>query len=712
MDTRWWRWITAALALASGCGDGQGGHSVAVTETSRATAAGRRGPDTNAASSDITAPATAAAKPPAAPAPDPEPDCEQPALHFENGAQVGSLCPQEAARMGLTVVDLSDTWTPEIFQPGPLYQPPPSEPDDQPVPGADAEIAAELTAPIGDDTGAETDAETGAENPVEIDAPGYRDTYIALANERFDEAGADSEMAAADRYLELYGVFPSLTILHARFADDQRHACHDAVDVSALAEMSGVMWEERGTAGWDRVRAATQLRRALERQVERRGLADLDALAEINGYYRRSVDRLHRLEVVLGSIAAAEARLVCEGLLAERRRDEIFDWHTGDGLATLQRRHFVVARGQLDDATRAMLATDSRTLEVRDALRVLRERVVSGAGILADGSAGNHSAQVLGHPLDPESMDAVPGHEPLPEGAPDRVSAFTEVAARHLGWTDFASIRAFLDAHGPAAATGLRVALALPPLPEGYGEHMELRVEIDRGDVWYDLSPRWRPVDRRPALVVYAQVDGREVALVRWPTTIGGWQKERLSSGAVVNRFKESDVGPRLWRDMYAAPAWFPPATTPDDELVRRHWNGRYTLKLDNFGPGYRSAYGLAMFIHHNEWRTADDGTPIYGDRGIRTHGSANYQSIVRGVSHGCHRLFNHHALRLASFMLRHRNHHRHGAERRIYQRVVNQGGRHVITIKSRGYRYELVPPVPVMVERGTIRSRRKQPPH
>src|SRR5690606_30322415 len=114
----------------------------------------------------------------------------------------------------------------------------------------------------------------------------------------------------------------------------------------------------------------------------------------------------------------------------------------------------------------------------------------------------------------------------------------------------------------------LRVALALPALPDYHGEHMELRVTIDRGDVWYDPAPRWRPVVRRPALTVYVVARDREIPLVRWPTTIGGWQKERLPGGAVVNRYKDSEVGPRKWRDLYAAPAWFPPPSTPDRDLV------------------------------------------------------------------------------------------------------------------------------------------------
>jgi hypothetical protein len=674
--------------------------------------------------------------------------CESPALHFENGKPQGLLCPEQARQRGLTVIDLSDGWTPAVLGAGYLYVPAPGEP------GAPAEIdpAAEAAAAdkLGADTALASPAEPGAgeeaavsgatpiaapatgsetgeslaapSSPAEagnapvaptapvLDTPDYHATYVALANERFEQAGADAAMAADDRYLELYGVFPSLSILRKRLAGDERHACHDAVDDSALPHLAGVMWEEKPAAAQKRAAQARSLRATLERQRTLRKLASVDDLARINDYYRKSVARLTYLETLISGITATEAHLVCEGLLSPKRLDGIYDWHTGKAIGLFQRKSFVVARGQLDEATRTALITDSREMDFRDALRVLRERVVDASGILADGSARNQPAPVLGRLLDPSEMHIVPGHEPLPEGAPDLVSPATEAAAEHLGWTDLDGVRAFLDLYADHLPKSFQVAVRLPETPAYYTEHMDLRVEIDRGDVWYDAGPRHRKVARRPAMTLWTRVNGKDIALVRWPTTIGGWEKERLPSGAVVNRFKESDVGPRIWRDLYAAPAWFPPPTTPDDELVRRSWNGRYSLKRDSFGPGYRSAYGLSMFVHHQAVPTRG-GSVRFDDNGIRVHGSANYPSIVRGTSHGCHRLFNHYALRLASFVVEHRAHRRHGEEVRNYSRVVTKGGYRVIRLRSRGYRYELVPPVPVEVNEGRILSRLKKPP-
>jgi hypothetical protein len=209
--------------------------------------------------------------------------CESPALHFENGKPQGLLCPEQARDRSLTIIDLSDGWTPAVLGSGFLYVPEPGEPgapaeidpaaeaaaaarlgaDTAPAspgePGAGEEAAVSGATPVA--AAGTTDSESGESlavpsGPAEagsapvpptapvLDTPDYHATYVALANERFDQAGADAAMAADDRYLELYGVFPSLSILRTRFAGDERHACHDAVDDSALPRLAGVLWEE------------------------------------------------------------------------------------------------------------------------------------------------------------------------------------------------------------------------------------------------------------------------------------------------------------------------------------------------------------------------------------------------------------------------------------------------------------------------------------
>jgi hypothetical protein len=320
------------------------------------------------------------------------------------------------------------------------------------------------------------------------------------------------------------------------------------------------------------------------------------------------------------------------------------------------------------------------------------------------------------------------GHDPLPNGAPDWISPATEQAARALGWTSPEGFLRFARGEGGSAQTGSlhtgslqtgsdqgaiarQVAVQLPPRPRCHSRHMELRVEIDRGDVWYDYpytsegNRRSQPVNVRPTLTLFARDGAGEVALVRWPTTIGGWKPERSRSGGIGLRYKESPAGPRIWRDVVAAPAWLPPPSTPDDELVRRGPRGRYVPNTSLFGPSYRSAYGLAMVMNHRVIPAREEGVPptLY-DEGVRAHGSVSYGSILRGTSHGCHRLYNHLAVRMTGFLLAHREHVRHGSMEVLYaRRAHSPSGPVTFRIRSRGYRYELTPPIDVSVLRGNV---------
>jgi hypothetical protein len=171
-------------------------------------------------------------------------------------------------------------------------------------------------------------------------------------------------------------------------------------------------------------------------------------------------------------------------------------------------------------------------------------------------------------------------------------------------------------------------------------------------------------------------------------------------------RYKSSEPGQRVWRQLVATPTWMPPDTTPDDELVRRDYAHGWALTRDLFGPSYASAYGLVMLVHEKVLPTSS-GSPYYFDRGIRTHGSVSYGSILHGQSHGCHRLFNHLAIRVTSFLLAHRAHVRRGPSDAAYQRTVLSHGRALdLRIPTRGMVWELTPPVPVLVRSGHVQGR------
>jgi hypothetical protein len=583
---------------------------------------------------------------------------------FERGVAKGSMCVADAQARGLTVVDLTDSWTPTIFQPT-----------------RDGQV------------------------------PSFHDRYLELASEkvRDDVKPDEKDDAVMDALAELYGIVPALSVVRTRLADDDRHACNAAVDTSALATLDHAFSQDDKQAVKAEDIGRTWLAEELEKARVKKKLPSIDALETDATWHQRYI-RWRKLDETHRALLAMQQRLRCEGWLHDKEVDGSFTWRIGDAVEAFQRRNFLMPTERLDPDTREALQVDSRELDFRLALRVLRERVTDASGILEDGTAGTGPTPILGRMLDPPAMRAARGHVPLANAAPDLVGPATEAAAQALGWTTPAAVLAFLDQH----PDGVKVALAMPAPPAYHTPHMDLRVVIDRGDVYYDESPpkERRQVKHRPTLVVYARTNDGERALVRWPTTIGGWADVRLPGGRVIQRWKESDVGPRIWRDITAGPAWLPPKTTPDRDLMENLYDGgHWGLKDDIFGPGPRSAYGMVLIEHLEEVKLRN-GTVRLDDNGIGTHGSASVTSIVHGTSHGCHRLYNQLATRLGNFLLQHRTYVVKGEQKVQYRRFVRHNDdTFKVAIDSKGFQYELTPPVPVMVTKGNILSDRKTPP-
>jgi hypothetical protein len=617
------------------------------------------------------APAAAVEEEPPPPPEEPPPPPDGPIPCFADGARVGGVDREDAAARDLTVVDLGAGWTPAVFREHPELGPAGRQP--------------------------------------------YRETFLRLANQdRGRRRGRPAE-----GHLELYGIFPTLHLHAARLGDEARHACHRAVDDRALEDLDEGLRPGARVGRQRREAAAVRnLRRRLEQARERLGLETVDAL-EGHRRFGRHLTRLRQLEPRVDAIRAVQAHLDCEGLLPARARDGVLDAWTGRGLRAWQRMHMIIAiGGRLDAATRRSLLLDSEELDLLALLRTLRERVVAATGLIEDGTAAGVFGEVAGRRIDiDDEFRWVERLRPLPGGARDRVAEATDAAARALGWTDPAGARAWLEAHAAERREEHLVALPLPAAPAYHGPHMDLRVEIDRGDVWYgfpytdDGRRRGYPVRRRPLLTIFARHEGRDVPLLRWNTTIGGWQPEVTPEGEVGLRYKNSDVGPRVWRDVVASPAWLPPPSTPPRELLRRRRDGTWRANQTVTGPGYASAYGLAMVIHHIPHADPER----FGDNGIRSHGSASYRSILRGYSHGCHRLFNHLAVRMTSFLLAHRRHAARGRLEANFRRSLTPEPDEddpealapdpvSLRIDTRGFLFQLDPPVPVEVLRGRVR--------
>ena len=602
------------------------------------------------------------------------------ALRLSPGAEPEKISIARAEADGLTVVDLSDDWVPFIFT--------------DKTPGRD-------------------DAQPNA----------YRPTYVGLANDRIDDDG-NRLPEGAHNYLELYGIPPSLSVVHAEW-DFIEHTVRPCLAAKGY-DPSVFERTKVGTIAYVRgkearfVRPARWHRARLEKAMRRAGLDPADPAsfeaAKDHPKTRRLYKTYRRFSDPLEVLSNVQIRLLCEGLYERPDRVTIgvFDHATHLAIAAFEKKHDIMGWGHVTPDNRAVFALSPEEANYARLLRVLEERTVSATGVVEDGSAAARFPKF-------RWTDAHGKEHRLRNLAEETRTALTDA----LGLDGPASARAvFADLferaeRDDAGYRRLLVAVEMPKLPAYYADEMELSVVIDRGDVWYDLpydaegNRIPQPRRRYPHLTLYAHYLDQKIPLVHWRTTIGSWRSE-IKDGKVYLKYKNSDVGRRVWKDIYAAPSWIPPESTPPGDLiVRRYVDGRLrnVVNYGEMGPGYRSAYGLVAAFHIRQVFDRDGNLLREIDNQIRTHGSVDYMSILRRYSHGCHRLLNRNAVRLFSFVLRHRAFERMGQQPVGYRRLVEyEGETFRIAIDTRGYRYHLVDPIPVRVTKGRIRGRRKEP--
>src|SRR4051812_49411054 len=608
----------------------------------------------------------------------------------EGGRSVGQTTPENAGRDGLTVIDLSDDWLPYILS-----------------------------------------EEPGKPQPM-------RPYLIDLANGRF-RSSKNYARAREDRFFEAFGVFPSPNYLRRRLADRKRHACHERVKDGVLEELLP-----------KNVIPAEELEKV--RNTDPATSAETPMITTGRTISPRPLNPLEKRAVV-----AMQAHLRCEDLLSRKANPGRMDMRTVDGLKIYQRLQMIADSGHIDLQTRTALLGDSREQDFRALLRVLRERVVGATGLLEDGSALGIQGEVQGRVLDSDEFrplpiqpeKAKPGPSPAqaqgrPEAppapaatgapakiipAPDLIAAATHAASQALGWTSPDAVLASTlvapppsGAKRPARKTAARkgllplpaaVAVRLPALPAYHGPKMDLRAEIDRGEVVLerpkldkDGHKKWKPpIADRPTLTLYARVGDHEVALVRWPTTIGGWKTFEKSDGTMALKYKESVTGDALWPEVLATPTWHPAPGMPTRRLLVKRGD-TWEPKTEIMGPGYRAAYGLVAIVHHQIMGRQENGEPELMDLRIRTHGTPGYRAVKRGESNGCHRLHNYVALRLAAFLVKHHENVREGLVPEDYVRKLMIKGQEVaLESESKGYRFKLTPPVPVTVLDGDVKG-------
>jgi len=626
---------------------------------------------------------------------------KEPIPVIEAGRATRQLTADAARKEGLTVVDLSDDWLPYVF----------SQTPEKPQP--------------------------------------LRPFLLDLANGRTGK-GKGYARANEDRFFEVFGIFPSLNMVRRRLADKKRHACHDKVKDGVLEELSP-----------KNVIPPEELEKVPNPNPETRAETPMVTTG-------RTISPRPLTEQEKRAVTAMQAHLRCEDMLRGKATSGRMDRWTAEGLKVYQHLHQLADNSKIDSDLRAVLLGDSREADLRLLLRVLRERVVDATGLLEDGSAVGTQGQVQGRTLDspefqplavsaaqvtdkdkekPESgpspaaqAGAAPAASPqakpaaaAPDAsakivpASDLISPATHAAAEALGWKSVETAlannlpppappggkkKAAKVGKGPAPLPRA-VAIKLPPLPSYHGPKMELRAEIDRGEVVLARPKvdalghkKWKPpVADRPTITLYAKNGDKEVALMRWPTTIGGWKTFEKKDGSMALKYKDSVTGDALWPEVLATPTWHPAPGMPTKRLLVKRGD-TFEPKTEIIGPGYRAAYGLIAIPHLQIMERNAQGEPQLMDLRIRTHGTPGYRSVKRGESNGCHRLHNFEVLRMTAFLIKHHEHTRDGLVPEDYVRTLTYKGQQVaLESESKGYRFKLTPPVPVTVLEGDIKG-------
>jgi len=623
----------------------------------------------------------------------------------EGGHPTGQTTLESARRDGLTVVDLSDDWLPYIFS-----------------------------------------EEPGKPQPL-------RPYLIDLANGRFRPTSAYGR-ARADRFFEAFGIFPSLNLMRRRLADKKRHSCHERVKDGVLEELSA-----KNVIPAEEAEKVPNPNPATAKETPMVTTGRTVSPRPLTAQEKRAV-------------IAMQAHLRCEDLLSGKATSGRMDRRTAEGLKVYQHLQMLADNANIDFETRTALLGDSREQDFRALLRALRARVVDVTGLIEDGSALGVQGQVQGRVIDTAEflpLSAPPGaakanpapataqsnpppaapesKPPAPAAgspadasakivpAPDLIAAATQAASAALGWTSPEAVLAStLVAPPPASKRPARkavklkgpaplptaVAIRLPPIPAYHSANMELRAEIDRGEVVLarpqldkEGHKKWKPpVGDRPTITLYARAGDHEVALCRWPTTIGGWKMFQKSDGTMALKYKESVTGDALWTEVLATPTWHPAPGMPTSHLLIKVGD-TFVPKTEIIGPGYHAAYGLVAMVHKQIMSVNEKGEPDLMDLRIRTHGTPGYRTVKRGESNGCHRLHNYEALRLAAFLVKHHANTRDGLVPEDYVRKLQYKGQEVELLSdSKGYRFKLTPPVPVKVLDGDVRGNAKSVKH
>ena len=572
---------------------------------------------------------------------------------------------QQARALGYDIVDFRDSWTPNIFR-------------------------------------------TYTNEEGEQLEHSYREIFVKLANDEGDNDGLPIEDEEYN-FLEVFGIPPSFGVLWKRIERERTDPCYQQIEYDKIRAVGSIRFgnsahQKRQSKS---VKAAEQ---RVEREMNRKVVDSYDDLLRSAPELKGDIEMLREHQRQVEAIRNIELRLKCD--LHSHPRYHHKDGRLDQGLRLairrFQRKHKLYEYANLKGDTIEALATPAHVSNYQSFRRALEERIIATAKILEDGTVNGKSSK-------PVTYTGADGQQ---HEMRNLVKEFTDVAMQQLNIDSPEKVRDFFTRHPIEDFKWMRVGVRFPSYPEYYSAHMELSIVVDRGDIWYDppFNEKGKKVKqqrrRLPKFKLYTEYQGKKIQLIHWPTTVGGWRTEIAPNGHIYYKYKNSDVGQRVIRNVISGPVWVPPKYTPLRSLAKRRYiNGRAQniVNYEEMGPGYLSAYGLVAgyFVIPGK-----NGRPDH-DKGIRAHGSSDFMSILspERFSHGCHRLKNDHAVRLYGFMLGHRKHTIHGDQKIKHEReFLHRDEVFQIRVLTRGYRFEMTPPIPVDVLEGRVMGKVKNP--
>ena len=212
----------------------------------------------------------------------------------------------------------------------------------------------------------------------------YRRVFVGLANDTLDSDGEALEPGDKN-YLELYGIFPALSVLRARFIEDETKTCLDAAGQPALEAVETVSYVSPDDIRKDEKRLG-RFRKELEEARHKFHAKTIDDLVAAKPEFEPKLKLIQRRAAEKLAMAEVEKRLVCEGLLGRKKarlqhKTGIYDDAMRFAVRNFQQKNMIyeanyLRRKTMDALARATLDNDHDAL-----LRGLRERVVDAAGV-------------------------------------------------------------------------------------------------------------------------------------------------------------------------------------------------------------------------------------------------------------------------------------------------------------------------------------------